>query len=96
MSDFDNTNRVSLWNGDKSKNANAPDLRGTVNVNGQEFNISLWTNNKATGPKSPSMTGSVELKQAGGSYANAGGYAQAPQHAAPVGAPLPNNGRPQF
>jgi hypothetical protein len=59
----DNTNRASLWRGDKSKNAAAPDLKGVVNINGVEHNISLWNNQKITGPNSPVMTGSIEPRQ---------------------------------
>ena len=83
MTQFDNSNRASLWHGDKSKNANAPDLKGTVNINGQDYNISLWTNQKASGPKSPAYTGSVELKQAAPNNAYAGGQGHAQQAPSP-------------
>lgn len=61
---YDDTNKVSLWPGDKSKNPNAPDLRGTINVNGQEFNISLWNNNKRQHQNSPAMKGKISDKNA--------------------------------
>ena len=96
---YDNSNKVSLWAGDKRKNANAPDLRGKVNINGVDYDVALWNNQKATSQKSPVMTGKVSLPQ---NNAGGGGYQPqqaAPAPAAPVGGyqpqqPHPNNGAP--
>ena len=76
---YDNTNKVSLWQGDKSKNPKAPDLKGVVNVNGVDYQISLWNNAKHNGPKSPVLNGSIQLKQANPQHAQ-----QPAQHQAPV------------
>ncbi len=42
MSDFDNTNRGVLFINDQQGNDKRPNYRGTVNVDGIEFNISGW------------------------------------------------------
>lgn len=76
---YDNNNRVSLWLADPAlnmqlqqlllqavkKNAAAPDIKGGVNINGQDFQVSVWFNQKLSGPKAPALIGAVEPKQGG-------------------------------
>jgi uncharacterized protein (DUF736 family) len=42
MSDFDNTNRGSLFKNDKKEEEKHPDMNGTINVGGTEYWISGW------------------------------------------------------
>lgn len=39
---FDNNNRGVLFKNDKKGNEKRPDLRGTLVVNNEEFNVSGW------------------------------------------------------
>ena len=58
---FDNTNRVSMWNAVTSTGKDY--LRGTVNVEGIEYNISLFPNDYKNTEKHPDMTGNIKLKE---------------------------------
>jgi len=39
--EFDNTNRISLFVND-SDNEKAPKLKGTIDIEGQKYNVSVW------------------------------------------------------
>ena len=39
-----------LWTNDKKGNPKAPDLKGSIMVNGVEIRLSGWNRNAATGP----------------------------------------------
>lgn len=79
MSDFDNTNRGVLFTNDKKQNANHPDFRGNINVDGVEYWLSAW--NKR-GQKGGFISLSVQPKDAkpvsAHSAAKADGYVKQP------------------
>jgi len=39
---YDNTNTVVIFKNNKKENEKHPEYRGTVNVEGKEYEISLW------------------------------------------------------
>lgn len=52
MADYDNTNTGVLFTNKKKTSNKAPDLKGSVNVNGKEFWLSGWfTFKKSDGEK---------------------------------------------
>ena len=57
MAEYDNRNRVAVWANNK-KADNHPDYRGTVNVEGVDYDIALW-NNKSSNPKAPKLSGKI-------------------------------------
>lgn len=42
MSDYDNTNKGVLFKNDPGDNPKRPQYRGSLNVNGADYNISAW------------------------------------------------------
>jgi hypothetical protein len=87
MSEYDNTNRVSIWgNRDKREGKQDADYTGTVNVEGKEYFINLWKRKPDANPKSPALSGNIKAKdkvnQAGMDQAKA---AAQPDNAAPSG-----------
>ena len=42
MSEYDNTNRGVLFKNDAGNNPKRPQYRGSLNVNGTDYNISAW------------------------------------------------------
>jgi hypothetical protein len=51
MADFQQKpNTGTAFNNDKKGNDKAPDLRGTLNVEGKEYNIALWNKQGKKGP----------------------------------------------
>jgi|TARA_E500000318_G_scaffold97581_1_gene98445 hypothetical protein len=44
MPEYDNTNKFVLFKNDNKDNDKQPDMRGTLNVNGEEYFISCWFN----------------------------------------------------
>ena len=62
MTQFDNTNRGSLFKNTKKEKETHPDMNGSINIDGTEYWISGWTQvSKKTGEKFLSL--SVKLKQ---------------------------------
>ena len=57
---YDNTNRGVLFNNDRKANANHPDFKGSLNVDGKEFWVSAW--NKQ-GSKGSFISFSIEEKK---------------------------------
>lgn len=49
--DYDNTNRGAIFKNDKKTNANHPDYRGKINVEGKDKEISLWVKESKDGKK---------------------------------------------
>ena len=58
---FDNTNTGVLFPNDKGDNPRRPDYRGTVNVNGAEFELSGWK--KASKAGKPYLSISIQPKR---------------------------------
>jgi len=63
MSDYDNTNRGSIWTNEKKATEKHPDFTGSLNVEGKEYWISAWRGN-GENPKAPKLNFSVKAKDA--------------------------------
>lgn len=63
MSDFDNTNRGSIWPNKKKESDKHPDFTGEVNVEGREFWVSAWKKKPGAKEGSPSLTFAVKMKE---------------------------------
>ena len=55
MSDYDNTNSGALFKND-SDNANAPNYKGKLNVEGKDYDISAWIKESKAGKKYMSLS----------------------------------------
>ncbi len=53
---FDNTNSGALFKNDKGGNERRPDYRGTLNVNGVEYDLSAWLKTSKKGDKYMSLS----------------------------------------
>jgi len=42
MSNYDNTNRGAIFKNDKKGNEKAPEYKGTINIEGTDYEIALW------------------------------------------------------
>ncbi len=86
MSDYDNTNRGSIWKNDKKEKDTHPDFTGSLDVNGVEFWVSAWKRKEGASPKAPALSFSVKPKE----------EAQAPQRTgnAPSANPYPDDAIP--
>ena len=66
MSEYDDTNRFTLW-GNKDKTEATPtwaDFQGTINIDGKEYYLSCWKRKPDANPKAPPLSGSVKPKEA--------------------------------
>lgn len=63
MSDYDNTNRGSIWPNDKKETDRHPDFTGSLNVEGTEYWVSAWKRKPDANPKAPSLSFSVKAKE---------------------------------
>lgn len=82
MSQYDNTNKASLWKNDRKTEDKHPDYKGQVNVEGVEYWMSGWINtagpnSKRAGEKYISLR--LEMKEG----QQAGQASQRQQRAAP-------------
>jgi hypothetical protein len=64
MTDFDNTNRGSIWKNDKKETEKHPDFTGSINVEGKEYWVSAWKRKPDANPKAPALSFSVTAKDA--------------------------------
>ena len=55
---YDNTNKGANWKNENS-NPNAPQYKGTIDIEGQEFQIAGWRN-KTDNPKAPVLRFQVQ------------------------------------
>ena len=62
MTDYDNNNRGQVWVNDKKDSDRHPDLKGSINVNGQEFWLSAWKRKPDANPKAPVLSFSIQPK----------------------------------
>ena len=63
MTQYDNTNRGSIWPNDKKETENHPDFTGSLNVEGKEYWVSGWKRKPDANPKAPSLSFSVKAKE---------------------------------
>ena len=56
MSDYDNTNRGSLFKNGKKESEKHPDYTGKVNVGGEDFYLSAWIKESKSGEKYMSLS----------------------------------------
>ncbi len=62
MTEYDNTNRGSIWpNKDKTTDKH-PDFTGSLNVDGVEYWISAWKRKDGASAKAPSLSFSIKAK----------------------------------
>lgn len=64
MSQYDNTNRGSIWKNDDKENDKHPDFKGSLNVGGVEYWVSAWKRKPDANPKAPALSFSVKPKDA--------------------------------
>ena len=62
MTDYDNTNRGSIWKNDKQETEKHPDFTGSLNVDGKEYWVSAWKRKPDANPKAPALSFSVKAK----------------------------------
>ena len=63
MSDYDNTNRGSIWKNDRKEKDTHPDFTGSLNVDGVEYWVSAWKRKPDASPKAPALSFSVKPKE---------------------------------
>lgn len=63
MTDYDNTNRGSIWKNDKKEKDTHPDFTGSLNVGGVEYWVSAWKRREGASDKAPALTFSVKPKE---------------------------------
>jgi uncharacterized protein (DUF736 family) len=51
MSTYDNTNTGALFPNDKGDNPKRPDFRGTINIEGTDYNVAGWRKESKNGKK---------------------------------------------
>ncbi len=79
MSNYDNTNRGSIWKNEKKEKDTHPDFTGSLNVNGKEYWVSAWKRKPDAAEKSPALSFSIKPKEEGnGQPRNAQGAAKGP------------------
>lgn len=64
MSNYDDTNRGSIWKNDKKATDRHPDFTGSLNVEGVEYWVSAWKRQPDANPKAPALSFSVKPKDA--------------------------------
>ena len=63
MTDYDNTNRGSIWPNDKKITDSHPDFTGSLDVDGKQFWVSAWKRKVGANPKAPSLSFSISEKE---------------------------------
>ena len=61
MTQYDNTSRFVLFKNDKGGNDKRPDYRGSINIEGVEYDLSAWIKTSQKGDKF--MSGSFQPKR---------------------------------
>ena len=64
MSDYDETNRGSIWKNDKKETEKHPDYTGSLNVDGVDYWVSAWRRKEGDNPKAPALRFAVKRKDA--------------------------------
>jgi len=63
MTEYDNTNRGSIWKNDKKENDKHPDFTGSLNVDGVEYWVSAWKRKEGASSKAPALSFSIKPKE---------------------------------
>ena len=63
MTQFDNTNRGSIWKNEKKLTDTHPDFTGALNVEGVEYWVSAWKRKPDASPNAPALSFSIKLKE---------------------------------
>ena len=71
--EYDNTNRGVLFKNNRKENEKHPDYRGTINVEGHEYEISAWIKTSAKDTKFISLSIKEPYQKSGGSAPASGG-----------------------
>jgi hypothetical protein len=59
--EYDNTNKAVIFKNDQKGNEKAPSYKGTINVEGKDYEISLWVKESEKAGKY--FQGSIQVKQ---------------------------------
>ncbi len=62
MTEYDNTNRGSIWKNDEKETDKHPDFKGSLDVNGVQYWVSAWKRKEGASPKAPALSFSVKPK----------------------------------
>jgi hypothetical protein len=62
MTEYDNTNRGSIWKNEKKEKDTHPDFTGSLNVGGVEYWVSAWKRKEGAAAKAPALSFSVKPK----------------------------------
>jgi hypothetical protein len=63
MTEYDNTNRGSIWKNEKKEKDTHPDFTGSLNVGGVEYWVSAWKRKEGAAAKAPALSFSVKPKE---------------------------------
>jgi hypothetical protein len=64
MTDFDNTNRGSIWKNERKTKDTHPDFTGTLNVEGREYFFDAWKRKEGAPAKAPALSFKIKPKDA--------------------------------
>jgi hypothetical protein len=71
MSEYDYTNRGSIWKNDDKQTETHPDFKGSINVEGVEYWLSAWKRKEGANPKAPALSFSIQKKESQATQAKA-------------------------
>lgn len=77
MTNYDETNRGSIWKNDRKETDSHPDFTGSINVEGVEYWLNGWRRAPDANPKAPAMKFTVRPKEQPQRGGGAGQRAQA-------------------
>jgi len=63
MSNYDNTNRGSIWKNDKKEKDTHPDFTGSLDVEGVEYWVSAWKRKADASDRAPALSFSIKAKE---------------------------------
>jgi len=62
MTEYDNTNRGSIWKNEEKKTEKHPDFTGSANIDGTDYRVSAWKRKDGANPKAPALSFSFRAK----------------------------------
>ena len=63
MSEYDNSNKGSIWKNEKKTTDKHPDFTGSLNVNGVDFWVSAWKRKEGQSQKAPALSFAIKPKE---------------------------------